>query len=119
MFDHPITAVMLLFITGIGSLIVMYSSRLHGHGSWFSTLSCLFELVPGINDCPGAGGFTASDVPCWEGVGVCSYLLIGFWHKSDENNAAANKAFIVNRVGDLGVPIGLFALIALVAGRPK
>ena len=44
----------------------------------------------------------------WEGVGLCSYLLIGFWHKKESANKAAIKAFIVNRVGDFGFAIGIF-----------
>ena len=46
----------------------------------------------------------------WEGVGLCSYLLIGFWHKVDAYNKAANKAFIMNRIGDLGLLLGIFLL---------
>ncbi len=48
----------------------------------------------------------------WEGVGICSYLLIGFWYREPENGAAAQKAFIVTRIGDTGFAIGLFALFA-------
>ena len=46
----------------------------------------------------------------WEGVGLCSYLLIGFWYKRDSANKAAMKAFIVNRVGDFGFAIGIFLI---------
>ena len=46
----------------------------------------------------------------WEGVGLCSYLLIGFWYKKDSANKAAMKAFIVNRVGDFGFAIGIFLI---------
>ena len=46
----------------------------------------------------------------WEGVGLCSYLLIGFWYKNQEYNDAAKKAFIMNRIGDLGLLIGIFIL---------
>jgi NADH-quinone oxidoreductase subunit L len=48
----------------------------------------------------------------WEGVGLCSYLLIGFWHHDHNNTIAGNKAFIVNRIGDLGFIIGIFVLVA-------
>ena len=48
----------------------------------------------------------------WEGVGLCSYLLIGFWYKNQDYNDAAKKAFIMNRIGDLGFLIGIFALAA-------
>ena len=46
----------------------------------------------------------------WEGVGLCSYLLIGFWFKKETANAAAIKAFIVNRVGDFGLALGIFLI---------
>lgn len=46
----------------------------------------------------------------WEGVGLCSYLLIGFWYKNQDYNDAAKKAFIMNRIGDLGFLIGIFTL---------
>ena len=46
----------------------------------------------------------------WEGVGFCSYLLIGFWYKNQDFNDAAKKAFIMNRIGDLGLLIGIFIL---------
>src|SRR5690348_10279024 len=49
----------------------------------------------------------------WEGVGLCSYLLIGFWYDRDTANAAAIKAFIVNRIGDFGFALGIFAVYAL------
>jgi NADH-quinone oxidoreductase subunit L len=51
----------------------------------------------------------------WEGVGLCSYLLIGFWHRDTPNNDAARKAFIVNRIGDLGFILGAFALYAVMS----
>jgi NADH-quinone oxidoreductase subunit L len=47
----------------------------------------------------------------WEGVGLCSYLLIGFWYQNQEFGKAARKAFIMNRIGDLGLLIGLFLII--------
>ena len=46
----------------------------------------------------------------WEGVGLCSYLLIGFWYKKETANNAAIKAFIVNRIGDFGLAIGIFLI---------
>lgn len=49
----------------------------------------------------------------WEGVGLCSYLLIGFWHKNQDYNDAAKKAFIMNRIGDLGFLIGIFIIASL------
>ena len=49
----------------------------------------------------------------WEGVGLCSYFLIGFWFKKDSANAAAIKAFLVNRVGDFGFALGIFLIFYL------
>ena len=57
----------------------------------------------------------------WEGVGLASYLLIGFWYKKPSANAAAIKAFVVNRVGDFGFALGIFGLFAVfntVQSRP-
>jgi NADH-quinone oxidoreductase subunit L len=48
----------------------------------------------------------------WEGVGLCSYLLIGYWFKNDSYNYAAKKAFVMNRIGDLGFLLGIFWLLA-------
>ena len=50
----------------------------------------------------------------WEGVGLATYLLIGFWYQKPSANAAAIKAFVVNRVGDFGFALGIFAVFALV-----
>ena len=49
----------------------------------------------------------------WEGVGLCSYLLIGFWYKKESANDAAIKAFIVNRIGDFGLAVGIFLIFSL------
>src|SRR5207244_7445432 len=48
----------------------------------------------------------------WEGVGLCSYLLIGFWFKNDSYNYAATKAFVMNRIGDLGFLLGIFWMLS-------
>ncbi|MBI3721172.1 MAG: NADH-quinone oxidoreductase subunit L, partial [Fimbriimonas ginsengisoli] len=53
----------------------------------------------------------------WEGVGLCSYLLIGFWYRDLSNARAANKAFIVNRIGDWGMTLGMFLLVVLTVGN--
>jgi NADH-quinone oxidoreductase subunit L len=50
----------------------------------------------------------------WEGVGLCSYLLIGFWFKNQDYNDAANKAFIMNRIGDLGMLLGVILIFVQV-----
>ena len=100
----------LLFVTGIGTLIHMYSaSYMHDDENmhkFFAYLNLfvffMIMLVMGSNLLILFIG--------WEGVGLCSYLLIGFWYKNQEYNDAAKKAFIMNRVGDLGLLIGIFIL---------
>jgi NADH-quinone oxidoreductase subunit L len=100
----------LLFVTGIGSLIHLYSiSYMHDDENmhkFFAYLNLfvffMITLVIGSNLLVLFIG--------WEGVGLCSYLLIGFWHKNQDYNDAAKKAFIMNRIGDLGLLIGMFIL---------
>lgn len=103
----------LLFVTGIGSLIHIYSiSYMHDDEkmhSFFAYLNLfiffMITLVVGSNLLVMFIG--------WEGVGLCSYLLIGFWYKNQNYNDAAKKAFIMNRIGDLGLLIGIFILGSL------
>jgi len=103
----------LLFVTGIGSLIHLYSiSYMHDdeHMHKFFAYLNLFvffmiTLVVGSNLLVMFIG--------WEGVGLCSYLLIGFWYKNQDYNDAAKKAFIMNRIGDLGFLIGMFILATM------
>lgn len=100
----------LLFVTGIGSLIHLYSiSYMHDDENmhkFFAYLNLfiffMITLVVGSNLLVLFIG--------WEGVGLCSYLLIGFWHKNQDYNDAAKKAFIMNRIGDLGLLIGIFII---------
>ncbi|MRX39120.1 NADH-quinone oxidoreductase subunit L [Flavobacterium sp. LC2016-23] len=100
----------LLFVTGIGSLIHLYSiSYMHDDENmhkFFSYLNLfvffMITLVMGSNLLVLFIG--------WEGVGLCSYLLIGFWYKNQDYNDAAKKAFIMNRIGDLGLLIGMFII---------
>lgn len=103
----------LLFVTGIGSLIHLYSiSYMHDDENmhkFFAYLNLfvffMITLVVGSNLLVMFIG--------WEGVGLCSYLLIGFWYKNQDYNDAAKKAFIMNRIGDLGFLIGIFILANL------
>ncbi|MEJ7643522.1 MAG: NADH-quinone oxidoreductase subunit L [Chryseolinea sp.] len=107
----PLSAIMLLIITGVGFLIHVYSSGyMHGdegYGRFFSYLNLfiffMLLLVMGANYLVMFIG--------WEGVGLCSYLLIGFWFKNNAFNDAANKAFIMNRIGDLGMLLGIILII--------
>jgi NADH-quinone oxidoreductase subunit L len=108
----PLSAVMLLVITGIGSLIHIYSTAyMHDEtdsefARYFSYLnlfaSFMLVLVLGSN-------FPVMFVG-WEGVGLCSYLLIGFWFRKRSANDAGKKAFVVNRIGDYAFLLGMFAI---------
>lgn len=106
-----LTAVMLLVVTGIGLLIHIYSLGYMGHDEGITrffvylNLFIFFMLVLVMAD-----NLLLLFVG-WEGVGLCSYLLIGFWYQDHTNTIAGNKAFIVNRIGDLGFLLGLLLLI--------
>ncbi|AHF15626.1 NADH dehydrogenase subunit L [Niabella soli DSM 19437] len=109
-----LSAIWLLIITGVGFLIHVYSTAyMHDeesgqYGKYFAYLNLfvfsMLLLVMGAN-------FVIMFIG-WEGVGLCSYLLIGFWFKRDEYARAANKAFIMNRIGDLAFLIALFMIIS-------
>ena len=109
-----LSAVMILVVTGIGSLIHIYSTaymheeRDSEFARYFSYLNLfaafMLVLVLGAN-------FPVMFVG-WEGVGLCSYLLIGFWFKKKSANDAGKKAFVVNRIGDYAFLLGMFALFA-------
>jgi len=106
-----LSIIMLLLITGVGTLIHLYSmgymSHDEGKGKFFAYLNLfifsMLLLVMGSNYVIMFIG--------WEGVGLCSFLLIGFWNKNRNYNAAAQKAFVMNRIGDLGFLIGIFLII--------
>ena len=106
----PLTAVMILVVTGVGFLIHVYSTgymaRDAGHYRYFAWLNlfifAMLTLVMGSNLLMMFIG--------WEGVGLCSYLLIGFWFTDLQKAQAGMKAFIVNRIGDFGFIVGGFAL---------
>lgn len=106
----PISAIMILIITGVGSLIHLFSvGYMHhdkGAAKYFSYLNLfLFNmllLVLGDNLLVMFIG--------WEGVGLCSYLLIGFWFTDAQKAAAGMKAFVTNRIGDAALLLGLFIL---------
>ncbi len=107
-----LTSVMLLVITGVGFLIHVYSiGYMHGdegYTRYFAYLNlfifAMLILVLGNNYLMMFIG--------WEGVGLCSYLLIGFWYQKQSAIDAGKKAFIVNRIGDFGFLLGMFTLFA-------
>ncbi|WDF76785.1 NADH-quinone oxidoreductase subunit L [Mucilaginibacter sp. KACC 22773] len=106
-----LSSIMLLIITGVGFLIHLYSiGYMHddkGFGKFFAYLNLfvffMLLLVMGSNYIIMFIG--------WEGVGLCSYLLIGFWYTNASYADAAKKAFIMNRIGDLGFLMGVFLII--------
>ena len=108
----PLSGMMILIVTGIGFLIHLYSCAYMAHeprGGYarffcYLNLFCFFmlTLVLGSN-------FLVMFVG-WEGVGLCSYLLIGFWYHKKTATDAGKKAFIVNRVGDFGFVLGIFLI---------
>lgn len=105
-----LSLMMVMIITGIGSLIHLYSigymSHDKGFYKFFTYLNLfifsMLLLVMGSNYLILFIG--------WEGVGLCSYLLIGFWYTNEEYGKAARKAFIMNRIGDLALLIGIFMI---------
>ncbi len=107
--DH-LSSIMMMLITGVGGLIHVYSTGyMHGDrdfNRYFSYLNLfvffMLLLVMGDNFIVLFAG--------WEGVGLCSYLLIGFWYENHDYNKAANKALIINRIGDLALLLGIFML---------
>lgn len=123
-----LSLVMTLVVTGVGFLIHLYSTE------YMSDTGKAGVSAPAAREGEADDGyrrffaymnlFVASMLTLvladnllllylgWEGVGLCSYLLIGFWYREPENGAAAQKAFIVTRIGDTGFAVGLFALFA-------
>jgi len=108
-----LSTLFLLIITGVGFLIHVYSTsymheeELEHYGRYFSYLNLfvfsMLLLVLGANYVIMFIG--------WEGVGLCSYLLIGFWFKNNNYNYAARKAFVMNRIGDLGFLLAVFWIL--------
>jgi NADH-quinone oxidoreductase subunit L len=100
----------LLFVTGIGSLIHLYSIGYMHDDENKDRFFAYLNLFIGFMLMLVLGGNLLVTFIGWEGVGLCSYLLIGFWYKNQNYNDAAKKAFIMNRIGDLGFLIGMFTL---------
>lgn len=105
-----LSLMMILIITGIGSLIHLYSIGYMYHDPGFARFFSYMNLFVFSMLLLVMGSNYLILYIGWEGVGVCSYLLIGFWYKNKEYGKAARKAFIMNRIGDLGVFVGIFLL---------
>src|SRR6202140_1812388 len=107
----PLSSIWLLFVTGVGMLIHIYSVGYMAHeGGYYRFFGYLnlfmFSMLTLI-----LGNNYALMFVGWEGVGLCSYLLIGFYFHRKSATDAANKAFIVNRIGDAGFLLGIFTLM--------
>jgi len=106
----PLTSVMLVVVSLISSIIHFYSIGYMNHDPHKTRFMAYLSLFTfSMLSLVTADNFLQLFFG-WEGVGLCSYLLIGFWYKKPSANAAAIKAFIVNRVGDFGFAIGIFLI---------
>jgi NADH-quinone oxidoreductase subunit L len=105
-----LSAVMILIVTFVGSLIHIYSTGYMAHEPRYAAYFGYLNLFMGAMLIL----VLAANMPVmfigWEGVGLCSFLLIGFWYEKDEYAAAGRKAFVVNRIGDFAFLLGMFLL---------
>ena len=109
-FIDQLSSIMLLIITGVGFLIHIYSiDYMHGDEGYNRFFSFMNLFIFFMTILVLGGSYLIMFIG-WEGVGLCSYLLIGFWNRNNENNNAARKAFIMNRIGDLGFLLGMFLI---------
>ena len=113
MLVDPLSAVLVLVVTGVGSLIHVYSVGYMrgdpGYAKFFAFLNLfVFAMLMLVGSSSLLGLFIG-----WEGVGLCSYLLIGFWYEKGWPAEAAQKAFVVNRIGDACFLVGSFLLVDL------
>ena len=114
----PLSVTMVLVVTGVGGLIHLYATGYMANDADYPRFFTYMNLfIVAMLVLVLAGNLLLLFVG-WEGVGLCSYLLIGFWYRDQANARAANKAFIFNRVGDLGFILGLFLLFCLMANNP-
>jgi NADH-quinone oxidoreductase subunit L len=109
-----LTSVFLLIITGVSFLIHVYSTSYmkdetpEGFARYFSYLNLfVFSMLLLV-----LGGNYVIMYAGWEGVSLCSYLLIGFWFKNNENNIAAKKAWVMNRIGDMGFLLAILWMLS-------
>ncbi len=106
----PLSAVMILIVTGIGGLIHIYAVGYMHDDKAFWRFFAYLNLFTAAMLILVLGDNLLLLFVGWEGVGLCSYALIGFWYTDHANARAGNKAFIVNRVGDFGFVLGMFLL---------
>lgn len=108
-----LSAIMILVITGVGSLIHIYSLGYMSHEPAFARYFAYLNLFTFAMLVLVLGDSLPVVFVGWEGVGLCSYLLIGFWYTDTEKAAAGKKAFVVNRIGDFGFIVAMMALFAV------
>lgn len=106
----PLSTWFLLIITGIGFLIHLYSIGYMKEDEGFSRFFTYLNLFVFFMLLLVLGNNYLIMFVGWEGVGLCSYLLIGFWFKNTAYNNAARKAFVMNRIGDLGFLLGIILI---------
>ena len=107
-----LTIVMMSVITGVGFLIHLYSIEFMWEDESFCRYFAYMNLFVAAMLLLVMADNLLLLYLGWEGVGVCSYLLVGFWYRDPANGAAARKAFVVTRVGDTAMALGLFLLLA-------
>ncbi|MFZ4784498.1 MAG: NADH-quinone oxidoreductase subunit L [Flavobacteriales bacterium] len=103
----PLSTIYLLFITGVGFLIHVYSIGYMHDDEGFNRFIAYLNLFVFFMLILVLGDSYVTMFVGWEGVGLASFMLIGFWYKDMKNNDAAKKAFIINRIGDLGLILGM------------
>jgi len=106
-----LSLLMLMVITGVGTLIHLYSVGYMGHDEGYGKFMAFLNLFMFSMLILVLGGNYVMMFIGWEGVGLCSFLLIGFWNTNKDYNYAARKAFVMNRIGDLGFLLGIFLII--------
>ncbi len=113
-FDH-LTLLWMLFVTGLSAIIALYASEYMSHdvGPGYCRFFFAFNLFVFSMACLVMGDNLLLLFLGWEGVGLCSYLLIGYFYRKPVAVAAAKKAFIVNRIGDLGLLLGILSTFAV------
>ncbi len=106
----PLTSIMLCMVTFVATLVAIYAKGyMHGDPGYWRFFTYVSLFVFSMTMLVSVSSFALLYV-FWEAVGVCSYLLIGFWYQKPEAAAAGKKAFLVNRVGDFGFALGVFLL---------
>jgi len=109
----PLAVMMMMIIAGVGFLIHLYSiGYMHGDKAFYRFFSHLNLFVFFMMLLVMGNSYLIMFIG-WEGVGACSYLLIGFWFKNTDYNLAAKKAFVMNRIGDVGFVLAMFFLLSM------